>query len=152
MFRSLLIMMKQLSIKLMILTILVALTGLGFFILEETEINVSINGVVCNYSSTHVWLALSKGERTGAYSLAPDQCTDMFTQDVEAIWGKDCTADSCSYEAWKLGAGRFTVYNDATSPGGFALHVRGWGAGSRWHISEDWPKPDLSSIGYSLVK
>lgn len=136
----------------MILTILVAVTGLGFFMLEESEVHLSINGVVCNYSSTNVWLALSKGERTGAYALAPNQCTDMFTQDVEAIWGKDCTADSCSYQAWKLRAGRFNVYDEAKSTAGSVLRIRGWGAGSHWQITEDWPKPDLSSIGYSLVK
>ncbi|HJR80275.1 MAG TPA: hypothetical protein VJ821_09395 [Anaerolineales bacterium] len=145
-------MRKKLSRKLILVTILVAVTSLGFFILEESEVEVSINGVVCNHSSTGVWLALSKGESTGTYALAPDQCTNIFRQDVEAIWGKDCSADSCQYQAWKLGAGRFTVYNNAESPAGSVLRISGWGAGSRWHITEDWPKPDLSSIEYSLVK
>lgn len=145
-------MSKKLSRKLILITILVAVTSLGFFILEESEVNVSINGVVCNHSTTDVWLALSKGESTGTYSLAPRQCTNIFRQDVEAIWGKDCSTDSCRYQAWKLGAGRFVVYNDAESASGSVLRISGWGAGSRWHITEDWPKPDLSSIGYSLVK
>jgi hypothetical protein len=145
-------MIKKLSTKLIFITILVAITGVGFLILEESEVNVSINGVVCNHSSTDVWLALSKGESTGTYSLAPDQCTNIFRQDVEAIWGKDCSTDSCRYQAWKLGAGRFTVYDDAESPAGSVLRISGWGAGSSWHITEDWPKPELSSIDYSLVK
>jgi hypothetical protein len=145
-------MMKKLSTKLILVTVLVLVTGLGFIILEESEIEVSINGVVCNHSSTGVWLTMSEGERTSTYSLAPGQCTNFFGQDVEAIWGKDCSTDSCRYQAWKLGAGRFTVYNDAESPAGSVLRISGWGAGSRWHITEDWPKPDLSSIGYSLVK
>src|SRR5688572_13167114 len=122
-------MRKKLSRKLIIVTILVAITSLGFFILEESEVNVSINGVVCNHSSTDVWLALSKGESTDTYSLAPDQCTSIFSQDVEAIWGKDCSTDSCRYQAWKLGAGRFTIYNDAEAPAGSVLHISGWGAG-----------------------
>jgi hypothetical protein len=145
-------MRKKLSRKLILVTILVAVTSLGFFILEESEVNVSINGVVCNHSSTNIWLALSKGESTGTYSLAPDQCTNIFRQDVEAIWGKDCSTDSCRYQAWKLGAGRFIVSNDTESVTGSVLRISGWGAGSRWHITEDWPKPDISSIEYSLVK
>ena len=132
--------------------VLVAIVGLAFFVLEETEVHVSINGMACNHSSTEVWLAMSKGENTGAYSLAPDHCTNIFRQDVEAIWGKDCSMDPCSYQAWKLGAGRFVIDNDEESPAGSVLRISGWGAGSSWHITEDWPKPDLSSINYSLVK
>jgi hypothetical protein len=145
-------MMKKLSTKLILVTVLVLVTGLGFIILEESEIEVSINGVVCNHSSTGVWLTMSEGERTSTYSLAPGQCTNFFRQDTEAIWGKNCSTDSCSYQAWKLGAGRFTVYDDAEAHAGSVLRVKGWGAGSRWQITEEWPKPDLSSIGYSLVK
>jgi hypothetical protein len=145
-------MWKKLSGKLILVTILVAITSLGFFILEESEVHVSINGVVCNHSSTDVWLALSKGENTDAYSLAPNHCTNIFRQDVEAIWGKDCSTDPCHYQAWKLGAGRFTVSNNAASSTEVVLRISGWGAGSSWHITEDWPKPDLSAIGYSLVK
>ena len=145
-------MMKKLSTKLILITILVAVTGLGFLFLEESEVEVSINGVACNHSSSDVWLAMSLGERTATYSLAPGQCTNFFQQDVEAIWGKDCTTDPCSYQAWKLGAGRFAIYNDSASPASSVLRISGWGAGSSWHVTEDWPKPDLSSIDYSLVK
>jgi hypothetical protein len=145
-------MMKKLSTKLILITILVAVAGLGFLILEESEVNVSINGVACNYSSSDVWLAMSLGERTATYSLTPGQCTNMFRQDVEAIWGKDCSMDPCIYQAWKLGAGRFAIYNEAESAAGSMLRIRGWGAGSSWHITEDWPKPKLSYIHYSLVK
>jgi hypothetical protein len=145
-------MRNRLSTELVLVTILVAVTSLGFFILEEGEVHLSINGVVCNHSSTDVWLALSKGENTGTYALAPAQCTDILRQDVEAIWGKECSMDSCRYQAWKLRAGRFIVSDDAESPAGSVLRISGWGAGSSWHITEDWPKPDLSSISYSLVK
>lgn len=145
-------MMKNLSTKLILVTALVAVTGLGFFILEESETEVSINGVVCNHSSSEIWLATSQGERTGTSSLAPGQCTDFFRQDVEAIWGKNCSTSACRYQAWKLGAGRFSVYDEAESASSLVLRIKGWGAGSRWHVTEDWPKPELSSIGYSLVK
>ena len=145
-------MMKRLSTKLILVTVLVAVAGLGFIILEESETEVSINGVVCNQSSVGIWLALSEGERTDTYSLPPGQCTNFFRQDVEAIWGKDCSIDSCTYQAWKLRIGRFTVYDDAESPGGSILRIKGWGAGSRWQITEDWPKPELSSVNYLLVK
>lgn len=143
-------MKKKLSTRLMLITLLVAVTGLGFFILEESETEVSINGVLCNYSSTGVWLTTSEGERTGTSSLAPGRCTDFFKQDTEAIWGSDCSTGPCSYQAWKLGAGRFTIYDESGS--GSVLRIKGWGAGSRWQVTEDWPKPELSSLDYSLVK
>ena len=136
---------------LILVTILVAVTSLGFFILEESETELSINGVLCNHSSMGVWLAMSEGERTSNYALAPGQCTNFFGQDAEAIWGRDCNTDPCHYQAWKLGAGRFSVVDDTNSSGS-VLRIRGWGAGSRWRVSEDWPKPDLSSINYLLVK
>lgn len=144
--------MKNLYTKLILITILVAATGLGFFILEESEVEISINGVVCNHSSNDIWLVRSEGERTRTVSLASNQCTNFFREDVEAIWGRDCSVDPCSYQAWKLKAGRFTVYDEAQSQNGSVLRIRGWGAGSSWHITEDWPKPDLSSINYSLIK
>jgi hypothetical protein len=145
-------MLRKLSTKLVLVTILVAATGLGFFILEESETEVAINGVVCNHSSTDVWLAMSEGENQRAYSLAPGRCTNFFKQDAEAIWGRDCSSDPCHYQAWKLGAGRFAVYDDVDSASGFVLRIQGWGAGSSWHITEEWPKPEISSIDYSLVK
>ena len=144
--------MNKLSKKLILITVLVAIAGIGFIILEESETEVSINGVVCNHSSTEIWLATSEGERTGTSSLDPGQCTNFFTQDVEAIWGRDCSTDPCSYQAWKLRLGRFTVYDEPESDSGSVLRIRGWGAGSSWHITEDWPKPALSSIDYILVK
>lgn len=145
-------MMEKLSTRLFTITLFLVFFGLGFYILEESETEVSINGVVCNHSSTGVWLAMSEGERQKAYSLAPGQCTDFFKQDAEAIWGRDCSMDPCEYQAWKLGAGRFAVEDDPTSPSKFVLRINGWGAGSSWHITEDWPRPKLSSISYSLVR
>ena len=145
-------MINKLSTRLILVTVLVAITGLGFFILEESETEVSINGVLCNQSSTGVWLTTSEGKRTDTSSLAPGQCTDFFKQDAEAVWGSDCSTDTCQYQAWKLGAGRFTVYNDGESSAGAVLRIKGWGAGSRWHVTEDWPKPEFSSLDYSLVK
>ena len=138
--------------KLILITILVAITGLGFFILEESEVEVSINGVLCNHSSTGIWLTVSEGERISTYSLSPGQCTDFFTQDAEAIWGRDCSTDPCNYQAWKLRAGRFAVYDDGDSASGVVLRIKGWGAGSHWHITDDWPKPELSAVDYSLIR
>lgn len=146
------LMRKRLSAKLILVTILVAVTGFAFFILEESEAEVSINGVVCNHSSIDVWLTMSEGERTGTYPLAPNACTKFFRQDAEAIWGRDCSTNPCQYQAWKLGAGRFEIYDDADSAPGIVLRIKGWGAGSRWHVTEHWPKPELSSIDYSLAK
>ena len=145
-------MIQKLSIKLILITILVAVTGVGFYILEESETEVSINGVLCNHSARDIWLTMSEGGRTGTDSLVPGQCTDFFKQDAEAIWGTDCSTDPCQYQAWKLGAGRFTVYDDPETTSGSVLRIKGWGAGSYWHITEEWPKPELSSIGYRLVK
>ena len=144
--------MNKLSKKLILITVLVAIAGIGFIILEESETEVSINGFVCNRSSTEIWLATSEGERTGTSSLDPGQCTDFFKQDAEAIWGTDCSTAPCQYQAWKLGAGRFTVYDDPETASGSVLRIKGWGAGSYWHITEEWPKPEISSIDYRLVK
>lgn len=146
------LMMKRLFENLILVTMLVAVMGLGFFVLEESEAEVSINGVVCNHSSTGVWLVVSEGRRTRSSSLAPGQCTDFFRQDAEAIWGRECSTDPCHYQAWKLRAGSFTVYDDANTASGVVLRIKGWGAGSHWHITEDWPKPSLSSVNYSLIR
>jgi len=132
-------MMKKLSTKLILITVLLVVTGLGFIILKESETEVSINGVVCNHSSTGVWLAMSEGERTGTYSLAPGQCTNFFNQDAEAIWGKDCSTGSCSYQAWKLRVGRFSVYDDAVSASGSVLRIEGWGKSPRTGPSPSFP-------------
>ena len=135
-----------------LILVLAAILVLVYIILEEIETEVVINGLVCNHSSTGVWLAVSKGEKTRTSSLAPGRCTNFFREDVEAIWGKGCSTDACAYQSWKLGAGRFVLSDDAESPSGSVLRIEGWGAGSRWQITEDWPKPELSSIGYSLIK
>lgn len=145
-------MIRKHWMKLLFTVALMGLMGLGVLIVEEGDVEVSINGVVCNHSSTGVWLSVSEGERQTTYSLAPNHCTDFFKQDAEAIWGNDCSADSCHYQAWKVSAGRFDVEDDRQSPTGSVLRIRGWGAGSRWHITWEWPKPELSSINYSLVK
>jgi len=145
-------MKKVFSGHLTLVLILMAVTGFSLFILEEIEVEISINGVVCNHTSTNLWLALTRRSRPRTHVLAPGHCTNFFTEDAEAIWGKECVADSCKYQAWKLGAGRFDVYEAAGSPSGMVLRIKGLGAGSSWHITEEWPKPDLSSISYSLVK
>ena len=145
-------MLAKRSTKLFMITIFLVFFGLGFMLFEEGETNVSINGVVCNRSSIGVWLTMSEGERHSTHSLAPGQCTNFFKQDAEAIWGKDCRSDPCQYQAWKVSAGRFEVFNTEESSRGAVLRIEGWGARSRWHVTEDWPKPDLSSVNYLLVK
>jgi hypothetical protein len=145
-------MMTKHSTRLIIATILVAFLSLGFIILEEGETEVSINGVVCNHSSADLWLAVTEVENPENYMLESGDCTNFFKQDAEAIWGKECIRASCTYQAWKLGAGRFDVYEDANSSSSVVLRIEGWGAGSRWHITRDWPKPKLSAIDYSLVR
>ena len=110
----------------------------------------SLNGGVCNDSSSNLWLTVTESNRQKAYSLPPGQCTNVFTQDVEAIWGRDCSMDPCKYQAWKLGAGHFNVDDDGTAPLGSILLIRGRGVGSRWRIAPTWPRPDLASIPYSL--
>ena len=147
-----LLLMRNFSTKLFVLTVCMGFMVLGFLMVEEGEANVSINGVVCNHSSSGVWLSVSEGERQKAYSLAPGRCTDFFTQDAEAICGRDCHTGFCQYQAWKVGAGRYDVYNNAGSSLSSILQIEGWGAGSSWHITREWPRPDLSSVSYSLVR
>src|SRR5215211_3919212 len=123
--------------KLFTITCLLVVLGLGLMLLEEGEPIVSINGVVCNHSSISIWLTMSKGERHSIYSLPSGQCTNFFKQDAEAIWGKDCRTDPCQYQAWKVSAGRFEVYNTEDLSLDSVLRIEGWGASSRWHVSED---------------
>jgi len=132
-------MLAKPSTKVFTITIFLLFLGLGFILLDESETNVSINGVVCNRSSIGVWLTMSKGERHSTYSLPPGQCTDFFKQDAEAIWGKDCSSAPCQYQAWKVSAGRFAVYATEDLSLDPVLRIEGWGARSRWHMSEDWP-------------
>lgn len=124
----------------------------GWRILKEKKDKISIHGMVCNHTSTDLWLAVTRKRRPRLYVLPPGRCTNFFAEDAEAVWGKECTADSCQYQAWKLGVGRFDLYDAGASPSGAILRIEGWGVGSSWHITEEWPKPDLSTIGYSLVK
>jgi hypothetical protein len=132
--------------------LLIALGIMVLGLLAMQALAISRNGRVCNYGSTGIWLTVTESGRQKAYSLAPGHCTDILTQDVEAIWGRDCNTDPCNYQAWKVGAGRFEVDNDGASPLGSVLRIKGWGVGSRWRISRAWLKPDLSTINYSLVR
>ena len=126
----------------------VVLGLIALYFLARQEMTISRNGGVCNYSSVSIWLTVTESGRQRAYSLPSGSCTNLHAQDAEAIWGRTCDTDPCTYQAWKVGAGRFDVYNDA----GSILRIKGWGVGSRWHITRDWPKPDLSSISYSLIR
>ena len=121
-------------------------------VLAMQGMTASLNGEVCNYSSNRLWLTVTESNRQKAYSLLPGHCTNVFTQDVEAIWGRDCNIDPCKYQAWKLSAGHFKVYNDVDSHSGEVLRIDGWGVESRWHIAPTWPRPDLSSVNYSLIR
>jgi hypothetical protein len=125
---------------------------LAIGVLALQGIGILLHGNVCNYSSTDIWLTISESGWQKVHSLAPGQCTRGLTQDAEAIWGRDCSAHPCRYQAWKVRAGRFEVYEHKISSMGAVLRIDGWGAGSRWQVTEEWPKPDLSSINYSLVK
>lgn len=137
----------KLFTKLVITTCFLGFLAFGFLALDE--IDLSFNGRVCNRSSISVWLTITESGKKKAYSLPPGQCTQLFKQDAEAIWGKNCKMIPCEYQAWKVGAGRFEIENgDSVS----VLQIKGWGALSRWHITRDWPKPVLASIDYSLVR
>lgn len=118
-----------------------ALLGLGIL----------LHGGVCNYSTTDIWLTVSHSDRQSVAPLGPGQCTNVLVLDADVIWGSDCSRGPCRYQAWKVGAGRFDVYNDGSSEVSPVLRIDGWGAGSKWGISEEWPKPDLVAINYSLV-
>lgn len=128
----------------------VGLLALG--LLAMKAIAFLLNGGVCNSSSSGVWLTVTESGRQRAYSLPPDHCTNLLTQDAEAIWGRACDQDRCTYEAWKIGAGHYEVKQGPDSALGFVLRIEGWGAGSRWHIARTWPKPDLAALDYSLVR
>lgn len=126
----------------------IALGLVAFCLFMMGALLVSVHGGVCNYSSIPVWLTITESGRQKAFSLPPGQCTHVLTQDAEAIWGKDCHTDPCQYQAWKISAGRFEVYDTSDS----VLQIKGWGVRSRWHITRDWPKPKLPSINYLLVR
>lgn len=136
--------------KLLWMVLPLVLITLAFFTIEA--MTASLNGGVCNTSSNNIWLTVTESSRQKAYSLPPGHCTNVFTQDAEAIWGKDCNVDPCRYQAWKLSAGHFKVDNYGNSSLGSILLIRGWGVGSRWRIAPTWPRPDLSSVTYSLTR
>jgi hypothetical protein len=147
-------MIRKHAMKLVIAAIVLGFLSLGFLLLiiKESDIDVAVNGVVCNHSSADLWLAVTRRQRPRLYVLAPGHCTNFLTEDAEAIWGKECEVEPCKYQAWKLGIGVFDVYEPVHSPSSLVLRIRGLGAGSSWHITADWPKPELSSIKYSLVR
>ena len=138
------------SNELIVVPIAMILMVLSVFVLQTAK--VSLNGRVCNHSSREVWLTVTESGRQRARALMPGQCTDVSTQDAEAIWGSDCSTEPCQYQAWKVGAGHYDIRNDRDSPSGSVLRIHGWGAGGSWHITREWPRPDISSIQYSLVK
>jgi hypothetical protein len=131
---------------------LIVLGVVALAVLTLQGLQIIVHGGICNYSTTDIWLTVSGSGRPRVSSLHPGQCTDIVSQDADAIWGRDCSTGPCRYQAWKVGAGRFDVYDDQAFALTPILRIDGWGAGSRWRISEDWPKPDLASINYSLVK
>ena len=142
-------MMKRFA-RLLIVLIPMGMMALCFLAMQT--MTASLNGEVCNDSSSNIWLTVTESSRQKAYALPPGHCTNIFTQDAEAIWGRDCNADPCKYQAWKLGAGHFEVDNYGVSSLSSILLIKGWGAGSRWHIAPTWPRPDLSSMDYSLIR
>jgi hypothetical protein len=145
-------MLSKRFINLLLISIFLSLmTSCSFNIQAKRVRKILRNGEVCNYSSHPVWLTLTESGRQQAYSLSPGNCTDISTQDAEAIWGKICNADPCSYQAWKVGAGHFGIFDDESSAG-FLLRIKGWGMGSGWHISRRWPRPELFTIDYSLER
>lgn len=131
---------------------LIALGVVSLSVLALLGLGTLLHGGVCNYSTMDIWLTVSHSDRQSVVPLGPGQCTNVLVLDADAIWGSDCSSGSCHYQAWKVGAGRFDVYNDGSSTMTPVVRIDGWGAGSQWHISEDWPKPDLDSVNYSLVK
>lgn len=135
-----------------LLMVMIPLGAITLGLLTMHTITASLNGGVCNDSSNNIWLTVTESSRQKAYSLPPGHCTNVFTQDVEAIWGRDCNTDPCKYQAWKLGAGHFEVDNVDASSLGSVLLIRGWRVGSYWHITPTWPRPDLASITYSLTR
>jgi hypothetical protein len=137
-------------IRLLLVIIPLALIPLGFLTMQA--MTVSLNGGVCNDSSHKIWLTLTESGRQKAYSLPSGHCTNVFTQDAEAIWGRDCSMDPCKYRAWKVGAGHFEVDDYGVSSLGSILLIRGWGVGSHWRIAPTWPRPELASITYSLTR
>jgi hypothetical protein len=131
---------------------LITLGLVALSVLALLGLGILLHGGVCNYSTTDIWLTVSRSERQSVVPLGAGQCTNVLLLDADAIWGSDCSRGPCHYQAWKVGAGRFDVYDDGSSEVSPVLRIDGWGAGSQWRISEDWPKPNLAEVDYSLVK
>jgi hypothetical protein len=137
------------SMDLIMVPLAMIMMVLGVFALQTVKI--SLNGRVCNHSSKKIWLTVTESGRQKAFPLASGQCTDD-SQDAKSIWGSDCRTGNCQYQAWKVGAGHYDVKNGGSTVSGAVLRIHGWGAGSSWHITREWPKPELSSIHYLLVR
>ena len=122
--------------------------------------HLSGRGRVCNQSSVNIWLLVEKiplGQLSGNWqleTLVPRSCTSLATQDVEAIWGRQCNSTDCWHQAWKIGDGFFSVSDGTVSPipPGLVLQISGAGIKSAWFIDENWPKPNLYSIEYELIR
>ena len=143
-------MMQRASPEFLKTLTMLGLLALAVLILQA--LGILLHGNVCNYSSTDIWLTLSESGMQTPSQLAPGECTNFFTQDAEAIWGRDCHAGPCQHQAWKVSAGRFRVYDEENSSPETVLRIDGWGARSRWEVSEEWIKPSLSSVNYSLTR
>lgn len=115
-------------------------------------LTVTKNGSVCNQSTVTIWITVTEVVGRRAAPLAPGECTNVILQDAEAIWGRTCSAETCTHKAWKVGAGRFEVHEHETDASGPVLKITGWGAGSRWQITKEWNRPPISEIGYSLSR
>ena len=64
-------------------------------------------GVVYNCSSVTIWLTIEQAGRWQVVALSPGRCTNVFTQNVEAIWGRQIQHSWIvlvpSVEAWRRG-------------------------------------------------
>jgi hypothetical protein len=112
-------------------------------------------GVICNRSSVTIWLTVEENKQWTVRSLAPGACSNPVTQDVEALWGRQCnTSGQCWYQTWKLGDGGFWVTNYLISPipPGRILKINGAGVNSGWSRDSNWPAPSLNSIGYGITR
>jgi len=110
-------------------------------------------GVIWNRSSVTIWLTVEENGQWRVRSLAPGACSNPVSQDVEALWGRQCnTRGQCWYQTWKLGDGFFWVSNNVISPipPGRILKINGGGRNSGWSRDPNWPKPSLNAIQYEL--
>lgn len=113
-------------------------------------------GVVCNNSSVSIAVTAKTPDWQVVW-FSPGQCSNVLTQDVDGIWGRDCGSDgnSCSYQTWKISDGFFSV-SDAyvmPIPPGLALQLSGLGTHPGWVDGQSlgWPAPPLDSLHYKLL-